>query len=64
LDLADTGTVEKGKRADLVLLDSNPLVDIKNTRTIQSVVLAGRYFSRTDLDHLLHQVEEAAAKTK
>jgi imidazolonepropionase-like amidohydrolase len=64
LDLADTGTVEKGKRADLVLLDSNPLVDIKNTRTIQSVVLAGRYFSRTDLDHLLHQVEEAAAKSK
>jgi imidazolonepropionase-like amidohydrolase len=64
LDLADTGTIEKGKRADLVLLDSNPLVDIKNTRTIQSVVLAGRYFSRTDLDHLLHQVEEAAAKTK
>jgi len=64
LDLADTGTIEKGKRADLVLLDSNPLVDIKNTRTIQSVVLAGRYFSRTDLDHLLHQVEEAAAKSK
>lgn len=64
LDLPDTGTIEKGKRADLVLLDSNPLVDIKNTRTIQSVVLAGRYFSRTDLDHLLHQVEEAAAKTK
>src|SRR5580692_4087237 len=45
LDLPDTGTIEKGKRADLVLLDSNPLVDIKNTRTIQSVVLAGRYFS-------------------
>ena len=64
LDLPDTGTIEKGKRADLVLLDSNPLVDIKNTRTIQSVVLAGRYFSRTDLDHLLHQVEEAAAKSK
>ena len=64
LGLADTGTIEKGKRADLVLLDSNPLQDIKNTRKIQSVVLAGRYFSRADLDHLLQEVEEAAAQSK
>ena len=64
LGLADTGTIEKGKRADLVLLDSNPLADIKNTRKIQSVVLAGRYLSRGDLDHLLAEVEEEAAKSK
>jgi imidazolonepropionase-like amidohydrolase len=64
LGIADTGTIEKGKRADLVLLDANPLQDIKNTRKIQSVVLAGRYFSRADLDHLLHEVEEEAAKSK
>ena len=64
LDLADTGTIEKGKRADLVLLDANPLADIRNTRKIQSVVLAGRYFSRADLDHLLAGVEAEAAKSK
>jgi imidazolonepropionase-like amidohydrolase len=64
LGLADTGTIETGKRADLVLLDSDPLQDIKNTRKIQSVILAGRYFSRADLDHLLHEVEEEAAKSK
>jgi len=64
LNLADTGTVEKGKRADLVLLDANPLEAIANTRKIQAVVLAGRYFSRSDLDALLHQVEEAAAHSK
>ena len=64
LGLADTGTIEKGNRADLVLLDSNPLADIKNTRKIRSVVLAGRYFSREELDHLLTEVEEAAAKSK
>jgi imidazolonepropionase-like amidohydrolase len=64
LGLADTGTIEKGKRADLVLLDSNPLADIKNTRKIESVVLAGRYFSRGDLDHLLAEVEDEAAKSK
>ncbi len=64
LGLADTGIIEKGNRADLVLLDANPLADIKNTRKIQSVVLAGRYFSRADLDHLLAGVEAEAAKSK
>ena len=60
--LADMGTVQKGKLADLVLLDANPLEDIANTRRIRAVVLAGRYFGRADLDHMLKQVEEAAAK--
>ena len=64
LELADTGTIEKGKRADLVLLNANPLADIKNTRKIESVVLAGRYFSRADLDKLLAGVEAAAANSK
>jgi imidazolonepropionase-like amidohydrolase len=64
LGLSDTGTIEKGKRADLVLLDANPLDSIRNTRKIRSVVLAGRYFTRTDLDGLLRTVEEEAAKSK
>jgi imidazolonepropionase-like amidohydrolase len=64
LGLADTGTIEKGKRADLVLLDANPLEKISNTKQVRSVVLAGRYFSRADLDELLHQVELAAAQSK
>jgi imidazolonepropionase-like amidohydrolase len=61
---ADMGTVEKGKIADLVLLDANPLEDINNTRKIQAVVLAGRYFSRAQLDEMLHGVEVAAAAAK
>lgn len=64
LGIADTGTIEKGKRADLVLLDANPLDSIRNTKNIRSVVLAGRYFSRTDLDGLLHDVEVEAARSK
>jgi imidazolonepropionase-like amidohydrolase len=58
--LSDMGTVDKGKLADLVLLDANPLDDISNTRKIRAVVLAGRYLSRNDLE-ILRQVEAAAA---
>jgi imidazolonepropionase-like amidohydrolase len=59
--LSDMGTVEKGKLADLVLLEANPLDDISNTRRIRAVVLAGKYLDRNDLDQMLHQVETAAA---
>ncbi len=54
------GSIEKGKLADLVLLDRNPLDDIRNTRQVNAVVANGRYFSRKDLDRLLSQVQERA----
>ncbi len=47
------GTVAPDKRADLVLLDANPLADITNTTTIRAVVANGRYFNRATLDSLL-----------
>lgn len=56
----DLGTVEVGKSADLLLLEANPLDDIRNTRKIAGVVLQGRYLSRGDLDELLGQAEAAA----
>ena len=40
--LADVGTVETGKRADLVVLSASPLMDIRNTRKIERVFLGGR----------------------
>ena len=56
------GTVEKGKFADLVLLDANPLDDIGNTKRINGVVLNGRYFSKDSLGKMLADVEAAAGK--
>ena len=55
------GTIEKGKLADMVLLDANPLDDIRNTQKIAAVIVNGRYLSRVDLDQMLAGVEEAAS---
>jgi imidazolonepropionase-like amidohydrolase len=41
LGAKDLGTLEKGKWADLVVLDKNPLEDIRNTRTLSDVYIAG-----------------------
>jgi imidazolonepropionase-like amidohydrolase len=59
--LSDFGTVEKGKVADLVLLDANPLDDIRNTQKIQAVIVSGRYFSRANLDTILREVKAHAS---
>jgi hypothetical protein len=56
------GAVEIGRVADLVLLDENPLQDIRNTRKIFGVVVGGKYYSRPDLDTMLQQVEKLAAQ--
>ena len=41
----DVGTLEKGKYADLVILDGDPLADIKNTRKIFKVMKGGEFFN-------------------
>jgi imidazolonepropionase-like amidohydrolase len=56
------GAIEKGKTADLVLLDADPLVDIANTRKIAAVVVGGKLFARPALDEMLHKTEEAVSK--
>lgn len=51
------GTVDVGKNADLVLLDANPVDDVRNMHRIDGVVRTGRYYSRTSLDELKARVE-------
>jgi imidazolonepropionase-like amidohydrolase len=50
--LATEGTVQVGKRANLVLLDADPLADIANTRRVAAVVLRGKLISASDLPSL------------
>jgi imidazolonepropionase-like amidohydrolase len=57
--LNDLGTVEPGKLADLVLLEADPLADIKNTRKIAAVVAGGRLLPREALRQMLDEVETA-----
>jgi hypothetical protein len=47
------GTIEAGKRADVVLLDADPLADIRNVGRIAAVILRGRVLSKADIDRTL-----------
>jgi hypothetical protein len=48
------GSVRVGKKADMILLENNPLADIRNTRSIVGVVFNGDYFDEAALLELQH----------
>lgn len=54
-----TGKVAPGNHADLVVLDADPLADIRNTRRIDSVVAAGRVIGSAERKRMLADVEAA-----
>jgi imidazolonepropionase-like amidohydrolase len=47
------GTIEKGKRADLLLLEANPLEDIRNTARIEAVSVGGRWLDRAERERMI-----------
>ena len=49
----DFGVIAAGRRADLVLLDGNPLEDVKNTGRILGVMAMGRWFTEEELQKRL-----------
>ena len=54
---SNCGTIAPGMRADLVLLDADPLADIANTRKIRTLILRGKIIPRADLDHRMDTLE-------
>jgi imidazolonepropionase-like amidohydrolase len=60
--LKDFGTVEVGKIADFVLLDADPLKDIKNTRKIAAVMVGGTLLPKDKLQKIFVDIEAAANK--
>lgn len=56
----EMGSIDVGKKADMVLLDANPLADINNTRSIAAVVSKGRLFNKPDLDGLIETAKTQA----
>ena len=63
LGMPDGGTVQPGRTADLLVLDADPLRDIRNTTRIDTVVTRGRVLTKPDRERMLADVERAAAET-
>jgi imidazolonepropionase-like amidohydrolase len=55
--LDSLGTIERGKIADLVLLDADPLQSIGNTRKTHAVILGGKLISNAQRQQMLTKLE-------
>jgi imidazolonepropionase-like amidohydrolase len=51
-ELDDAGTLEAGKRAELTLLEANPLDDIENTKQVHGILYRERWLDRDSVHHL------------
>jgi imidazolonepropionase-like amidohydrolase len=47
----DLGTLERGKIADLVVLDADPLADIRNLRRVRQIMRGGKLHERSALEY-------------
>lgn len=56
------GSIEKGKKANLIILKQNPLEDIKATLTIQDVIKDGQHLDRNKLDKILFEIKTWVAE--
>ena len=60
--LSEFGTVEVGRRADLILLEANPLKDVANVARRAGVMVRGRWIPESEIQERLAKIAEAAAK--
>ena len=56
-DYDQTGSINIGKQADLLILNANPLSDIKNTEQIYSVVSNGKHYDKGELEKILEEMD-------
>ncbi|MDE1467472.1 amidohydrolase family protein [Aurantiacibacter sp. D1-12] len=61
---SDRGTVDVGKRADLVLLEADPTQDIRNARLISGVFINGRWVDRSTLDSMLADLSQRNTESR
>jgi len=61
---SNAGIIEAGRRADLLILNENPLINIENTRTIDTVIANGRVHRRDQLDAMLAAVKDANERSR
>lgn len=60
-DLGDVyGSVEKGKTADLLLLDANPLEDIRNISRVKAVIRQDKVYDKNKLERMLKEMKTNA----
>jgi adenine deaminase len=57
-----SGTVTPGRFADLLVVDGNPLTDIRNTRRIHAIVANGRFIDRAERERMLAEVVAEAKR--
>jgi hypothetical protein len=56
---ANAGSIAPGKRADLVVLNGNPLINIRETKNIGGVLVNGKYLDKSQLKKILESIKEA-----
>ena len=62
LERIDIGQLASNFKADIIILDKNPLDDIKNTTLINGVILRGEYINREKLDQILEEAKNIVSK--
>ena len=61
---ADYGSISKGKIADIIVLDANPITNITNTKKIHSLIKTGKQYTKEQLELLLKKVEELTKENR